>query len=119
MVRKPRIIVALALALAAILAFATYFHFWISIVSIANKSDGPLSDVKVEFAGNRMWQGNLAAGKVKHTLGVVDGGGEAIVSYVKPDGTRVEIRCGYVTGGPMAVSMAFTLKPDADGCGYR
>ncbi len=94
---------------------AAYVHFFVSTTLVINRSSQPLHKIRVEYAGSLVWTGDLQSGASKRLFTVVEGDGEAVVSY-EADGRKIEIRCGYVTGGPMATSAKFVLNPDRDGC---
>jgi hypothetical protein len=117
MSRAQKYIVGIALAVAVLLA-AAYAHFWVWTVVVVNESDELLSHIKIELAGNVLWEGRLAPGNSRRTYGLVDRDGAAVASY-DVDGSKVEVKCGYVTGGPIAQSIRFTLNPEHDGCAFE
>lgn len=103
------ILAAGAVLLLCAVAFAAYLS--ITTVTVRNRTDHSLSQMKIGFTGKHLWTGSLEAGDSKWLFGVPSQDGGVEVTYSISNQTH-EVRCGYVTGGPSRSSLEIAILPN-------
>ena len=103
--------VAVVVVVLAALGAALVIYASITTVSVHNKSNESLSDLKIGITGKVLWQGDLRAGDSKLAFGMPSHDGGAAISYVANDLSH-QVECGYVTGGLSRTSISIDILPD-------